>query len=277
MKLLGAIPYTGNKQTLLPRLIPLFPESVGTFYDVFCGGLSVSLNVPYKVTAIDSERPLIDMYHMLMTKSNLSFVDVIISEWSLTPSDSDAYNSLRKEYNETKNPEYLYVLLMFAFNNMYRTNMKGEFNTPFGNNRFRGSRGGFKEQWYDRFSAFRRKFNADTKNVLMCANYHALDDKITSNDFVYCDPPYLITGAQYNKVWNEEREHELYAWLDTLNARGIKFGLSNVTDHNGLSNNILKQWITDNNYSCVSLDKKYKLNQIHSNEDLKTKEVYVHN
>ena len=41
--------YTGNKYKLLPQLLPLFPDAdnVATFYDAFCGGLAVSLNVPY--------------------------------------------------------------------------------------------------------------------------------------------------------------------------------------------------------------------------------------
>ena len=37
--------YIGNKYRLLPQILPLFPEKCNIFYDVFCGGLDVSVNV----------------------------------------------------------------------------------------------------------------------------------------------------------------------------------------------------------------------------------------
>ena len=64
------------------------------------------------------------------------------------------------------------------------------------------------------------------------------------NDFVYCDPPYLVTCASYNEQdgWNETKERELLELLDNLNARGIKFALSNVLENKGKTNEILKVW-----------------------------------
>ena len=37
--------YIGGKYKLLPQLLPLFPQKISMFYDVFGGGGSVSLNV----------------------------------------------------------------------------------------------------------------------------------------------------------------------------------------------------------------------------------------
>ena len=36
--------YIGGKYKLLPQLFPLFPENVGTFVDLFCGGANVGVN-----------------------------------------------------------------------------------------------------------------------------------------------------------------------------------------------------------------------------------------
>ena len=36
--------YAGSKDKLMPQIIEYFPKDVDTFYDVFCGGLSVSIN-----------------------------------------------------------------------------------------------------------------------------------------------------------------------------------------------------------------------------------------
>ena len=37
--------YIGGKYKLLPQMLPLFPNEISMFYDVFGGGASVSLNV----------------------------------------------------------------------------------------------------------------------------------------------------------------------------------------------------------------------------------------
>ena len=57
---------------------------------------------------------------------------------------------------------------------------------------------------------------------------------LNENDFVYCDPPYLITNAVYN-----EKRYEI---LDSLNKKNIKFGLSNVVMHHNVKNEILDEW-----------------------------------
>ena len=37
--------YTGGKYKLLPQIIPLLPEKVDTFVDLFGGGFNVGINV----------------------------------------------------------------------------------------------------------------------------------------------------------------------------------------------------------------------------------------
>ena len=37
--------YTGGKFKLLPKIIPLFPSKIDTFYDLFGGGFNVGINV----------------------------------------------------------------------------------------------------------------------------------------------------------------------------------------------------------------------------------------
>ena len=83
------------------------------------------------------------------------------------------------------------------------------------------------------------------------------------NDFVYCDPPYLISTGTYNDGkrgftgWNRDSEIMLLNILDNLNKRKIKFALSNFLIHNGQINNILKEWISYNNYNIKKIDSNY--------------------
>ena len=36
--------YIGGKYKLLPQIMPLFPEDIDTFVDIFCGGANVGIN-----------------------------------------------------------------------------------------------------------------------------------------------------------------------------------------------------------------------------------------
>lgn len=266
MSYYGVIPYTGNKQKLLPELFKLFPDrnSYMRFIDCFCGGLSVSLNVPKPVLSNDYDRTLIDMYKRLQMLPDLSPVRELIKQHGLGKNEKEAYLTFRDAYNKNKDPLWLYVLILHSFSNVNRTNDKGNFNANFGCRTLNDST-------VKRFEHFKNNVRGIE---FSSASFKDLD--ICLNDFVYCDPPYLITDAVYNKFWNEEREHELYDFLDNLNSNGIKFGLSNVTHHAGKQNDILIEWMQK--YNVHNLDKKYLLGQhTDSYEQNKTQEVYVCN
>ena len=41
-------------------------------------------------------------------------------------------------------------------------------------------------------------------------------EDFNKDDFVYLDPPYLLTEANYNDNWNDEDELRLFKYLDRL-------------------------------------------------------------
>ena len=234
------------------------------FIDCFCGGLSVSLNVPKPVLSNDYDKTLIDMYERLKTLPDLSPVRELIASKGLGKDKKEEYLKFRDEYNQNKDPLWLYVLILHSFSNVNRTNDKGDFNAAVGKRTLN-----FMTE--KRFEHFKK----NVKGIeFSSGSFRDID--ICENDFVYCDPPYLITDAVYNKFWNEDRERELYAFLDELHIEGIMFGLSNVTHHAGKQNDILIEWMQK--YRVHNLDKKYLLGQhTDSYEQNKTQEVYVCN
>lgn len=204
------------------------------------------------------------MYKRLQMLPDLSPVRELIKQHGLGKNEKEAYLAFRDAYNKNKDPLWLYVLILHSFSNVNRTNDKGNFNANFGCRTLNDST-------VKRFEHFKNNVRGIE---FSSASFKDLD--ICLNDFVYCDPPYLITDAVYNKFWNEEREHELYDFLDNLNSDGIKFGLSNVTHHAGKQNDILIEWMQK--YNVHNLDKKYLLGQhTDSYEQNKTQEVYVCN
>lgn len=88
-----------------------------------------------------------------------------------------------------------------------------------------------------------------------------LNLQLTTQDFVYCDPPYLITTGSYNdgkrgfKGWSEKEELELYSFLDSLDSKNIRFALSNVIESNNKENHLLKNWVKK--YNLHKLDYNY--------------------
>lgn len=259
--MLGAIAYTGNKQSLLKDLIPLFPE-YSRFIDLFCGGLSVSLNVKGPVISNDIQKEIIEMYEAMRDFSWADVLDVV-SEYNLNDTNKEAFLKLREDYNKSKSPLLLYVLHMHSFSNIIRINPHGIFNAPFGKRTLNSN----TKKRFDTFKQNHSKitfYSGSYKNV-----------EISAGDFVYVDPPYLISSADYNKFWSEDEEKDLLSLLDSLDSRGIKFGLSNVLEHHGKENTILKEW--SKKYTVKHLNKKYVFNIHHSKEKNGTDEVYIFN
>ena len=103
---------------------------------------------------------------------------------------------------------------------------------------------------------------------------------MTKNDFVYCDPPYLITTGSYNdgkrgfKNWTEESDKSLYALLDKLNQKEVRFALSNVFTHKGECNKILIDWAKK--YTVHHLQKDYS-NSCYNTDRSGSDEILVTN
>lgn len=266
-KALGLIPYTGNKEKLLPRVSKYFPKHYNRFVDAFCGGLSVSLYVEGDVLANDYDHRLIDAYKAIdACPDPVSTIKRIIAENGLSRDDKDAYMTFRKKYNENPDPLSLFVLIQHSFSNINRHNRKGEFNANFG-------RRTFNENAVERVLNFKEE-NKDGRINFTSGRYDEIE--ILPGDFVYLDPPYLITSAEYNKFWSDEEEIKFYRWVESIMARGVQFGISNVTHHKGNVNDHLLDFIKRNDLNCVLLNKTYCLDRS-GGKSSDTQEVYVTN
>lgn len=267
--------YTGGKFKLLPQILPLLPKNVDRFFDFFCGGCNVGINVDCKETIfIDRDEHLIYLYQTfqhLEKEAVFKWIYDIIAEYGLSlvsrdgyefygcdssiglgAYNRDAFNRLREDFNNCAVIDYryyvmLYVIIVYAFNNQIRFNSAGEFNLPVGKRDFNSRMHSKLGDFIDRIHSTSCKF--------ICSDFRQFDAaKLTENDFVYADPPYLITCAAYNENggWNERDEHDLLKFLDSIHMRGIKFALSNVLNSKGKRNLILSAWL-DRNANCYKV------------------------
>ncbi|MCL2505325.1 MAG: DNA adenine methylase [Alphaproteobacteria bacterium] len=277
--------YIGGKHKILKQIIPLFPQNINCFIDLFAGGGNVGLNVEAKKIILnDNLVYLIDFYKELQNNSKQSVLKHIhkrINHYNLSLTNEDGYKALRTHYNQTKNPLDLFVLVSYSFNHQIRFNNNHEFNNPFGKERscYNPSTESNLKDFIDKLQ--------DNNIELYSKNFEDFDlSFLGKNDFVYCDPPYLITLGTYNDGkrgftgWSEREERALLYKLDKLNKQNTHFALSNVLEHKGKKNDLLEQWLRANSNYIVN---DIAMNYSNSNYQTKirnkqaTKEVLITN
>lgn len=292
--------YTGGKHKLLSQILPLFPSDIDLFLDLFCGGCNVGLNVNSKrVIYNDLNENLLYLYNTfknLDKESVLDWVYEIIYKYDLSMVSKNGYDyyncesskglgeynrdrflKLRSDFNEKHakgNYDYyyyvmLYVIIVYAFNNQIRFNSNGEYNLPVGKRDFNKKMEQKLVDFIDRIHEQNCSFS--------CCDFREFNvSALTTEDFVYADPPYLITCATYNEQggWDETAEMDLLAFLDELNGRKIRFALSNVLRSKGKENAILLEWIANNSgeYKVIPLRCSYANSNYQTKDKTSTSE-----
>jgi len=292
--------YIGGKFKLLEQIQPYFDEKE-VFLDLFAGGGNVGINSSSsEIIFNDSNAILMDLVKFIKdvdTDIFMDKLDCIISSYNLSNTSVHGYshyacNSSKglAEYNKNSflklrtdfnfkvlsgktDFAMLYVLMVFSFNNQIRFNSRGEFNLPVGkrdfNSKMRTKLVLFSEKLKNKNIRFMKK---DFRDISL--------DELSSNTFIYCDPPYLITNATYNenRMWTDIDEKDLLNFLDIANKKGFKFALSNVLECKNKRNDILYNWVREKGYYCNYLNKNYSNSNYHrKNKNSISKEVLISN
>lgn len=255
------IPYMGNKKRLIDKgLIRLFPNEIKTFVDLFAGSGIVSMNTRAdRVIMNDIDIHLIELYELFKSYTAeciIQHIESRIQEFGLSKETikrcvfkdvekinqyKKAYIKLRDKYNQEKHPLDFCTLMYFSFSQQFRFNADGDFNMPCGNDYF---------SEYQKESIINGCNFFQNRNIEICnMDFKSFDtSSLTERDFVYLDPPYLITLAVYTEGrngyagWSELDENALYQLCECLDSRNIKFGMSNVFRNKGKTNQNLIDW-----------------------------------
>lgn len=273
--------YIGGKYRLLKQIIPLFPTNIDTFLDLFSGGANVGINANANRYIFNDMNTRINEMFRYFSKQNTEELIVrikeIISEKGLSKTNEEAYLSFRRQYNENPHPLMLYILVSYSYNYQIRFNNSMEFNNPFGRNRSHFSKN--MENNLRRFNNRLQEISFEfTDNYFENINF----TKLTEKDFVYLDPPYLITTGSYNdgnrgfQNWRKEQELLMYEIMDNLTTRNIRYALSNVLTHKGETNEFLLNYIKNRNVSVHYLDYNYN-NASYNSKNKGSSEVLITN
>lgn len=224
VKIKPVIKWSGSKRSQSETIVGMMPKEIDTYYEPFIGGASVLFQLLHsdikvnKYKCSDINNDLITLWNAI--KDN---PDTIFNEysrlWNELNFDDDVerrkeyFYSVRKRFNDERNPEDFLFLSRTCTNGLIRYNSSGNFNTS-----LHFSRKGIIPDTFEKILLdWSEKLNK--KNVEFI---HRSFEDIASNDgdFLYLDPPYANTKGMYYGKLNYD------AFWDWLSEQKGKYMLS---------------------------------------------------
>lgn len=231
------IRWAGSKRKLLPKLLSYIPPDIETYVEPFCGSASLFFELtPKKAILNDINSELINAYITL--KKSIDIFDKL----NTMPKSKEEYYYWRmlkvEELTKEERAIRFFYLNRFCFNGVYRTNKNGQFNVPFGTRT-----GDFPKK--EIFEDARLKLQSAD---LFIGDYYNILEKVSSNDFVYIDPPYSKSGrfsGEYGLGSFKQNDlPRLKKFLSSLDDIGAKFLFSYFVDQD-LLNSFTDSYLTE--------------------------------
>jgi DNA adenine methylase len=224
-KIVPFINWAGGKSQLIPQMLPYLPKrcEYQRYIEPFLGGGAVFLSLGLqKAILADYNDDLINCYRVVRDD-----VETLIALLSKYIRDKDHYYRVReldpKRLDTAPRAARFIYLNKTCYNGVYRVNLKGTFNVPFGNRR---------AKIYDEENL--RQVSHALKNVqLLAQSYETTLHQAKPRDFVYLDPPYhgssrTANFAKYTSMpFGEQDQIKLAKEFERLTGLGCKVMLSN--------------------------------------------------
>jgi len=214
--------WAGSKKQLLPSLRESMPSQFARYVEPFTGSACLFFSVQPGHAILGD----INLELMLTYKTVRDNPTAVARELQDLLPTKDKYYSLRNTppdtLSEASRAARFIFLNRLCFNGLYRTNLRGEFNVPYG-----GTEGGQLPSSEQLRSASRVLKFAELKT---CDFEHVLECVIPG-DFVYMDPPYSIrarrTFREYSsQKFGDSQLAKLRRWMCHFEKRGIPFLVS---------------------------------------------------
>jgi DNA adenine methylase len=218
----GFLRWAGSKRKLLPRLLENLPEHYDRYVEPFAGSACLFFAVqPPQAVLGDINEELINTYVEVRDR-----VEKIIQRLErMSCGEKDFYQMRARDPDSLSSPDraarFIY-LNRFCFNGLYRTNLQGRFNVPYG-----GKKSGQIPP-----ADFLRKCAAALRGVtLMASSFEETLGVVRQGDFVYLDPPYCIRARRVfneysNASFGSDQLAALRGHLERIDQMGVPFLVS---------------------------------------------------
>lgn len=224
-RVMSPLRWAGGKRWLLPTIKKLVgAREFSAYHEPFLGGASVFLGLGHFERAYlrDANRELIATYRAIRDHHAELAAQVM-----LYGNDSETYYAVRAGVPEGKverAARFLY-LNHTSFNGIYRVNLHGVYNVPFG--RRPSPQIPTAEQLSDVAKRLDR-VKLGSGDFAKCLKY------VNAGDLVFLDPPYTVAHnhngfIKYNqRLFSFEDQKRLSALVDAVKERGAYYILANA-------------------------------------------------
>lgn len=224
--------WAGSKRKLLPAISELLPSTFDRYIEPFAGSACLYFHLtPQNAILGDINEDLINTYLQVQHRPDAVNTKLEL----LNDSSPSTYYRIRaidpNDLSPIERAARFIYLNRLCFNGLYRTNLDGKFNVPYG-----GERSGNFPTLSEISSASKVLRNAR----LIGGSFEKVLAEVKSGDFVYLDPPYSIANRRVfnnysNDVFGLNNLTILRCELERLNRNGIPFLLSYGLSKEGLT------------------------------------------
>ncbi len=213
--------WAGSKRKTLACLAAFWNDTFERYVEPFVGSACLFLKLKPKVAILaDLNSALMDAYETIRDKPR-----AVAEALYAIPRDSKTYYQVRRSYNTStaaveRTAQFVY-LNRNCFNGIFRTNLNGDFNVPFGAD----------QGQYPRQCDFSTTSDLLKKALLLRGDFGATLRRVRKGDFVYLDPPFAATGVrtfvEYGKrSFGGDDLNRLSRHLDRIEERSASFLVS---------------------------------------------------
>jgi DNA adenine methylase len=204
--------WAGGKRRLLDHILPLMPESAGRYYEPFLGGGAVFFAYHPRAAVLSDVNPeLMNCYCQVKRRPK-----AIIEGLRALKNNKAAYYSVRRSSPKDKLARAVRTtyLTNLSFNGIYRQNLSGVFNVPYG---YKTSR-----DIHDSAPIIAAS-RALRSARLRCADFEKATADAQEGDVVYLDPPYTVAHTNNGFV---KYNAKIFSWADQQRLAGVAVRLA---------------------------------------------------
>ena len=217
--------WAGGKTWLLKHIDDLLPKSgFNNYHEPFLGGGAIYFHIgaSKKIFLSDLNHELIESY--IQIRDN---VETVIRHLRRFENEKDFYYRVRDEMRfqsaASKAARFIY-LNQTSFNGIYRVNLEGKYNVPFG----------YRTKDFLEIDKLRTASRYLNRVALKTQDFSKSLLNIKEGDLVFLDPPYTITHNnngffKYNKdLFTKNDQIRLAEYIQEIKVKGAFYIMTNA-------------------------------------------------
>jgi DNA adenine methylase len=219
--------WAGGKNWLIKHLINFIPQKgFNNYHEPFLGGGAVffSLQNNNKSYLSDSNIELIETYKII--KNNVE--DVILELKCYKNSEHFYYKIRNADYDSPiKRTSRFIYLNQTSYNGIYRVNLNGKYNVPFG----------YRNKNFLEVDTLRQASKLLGKSNLFSGDFEHSKYNIVKGNLIFLDPPYTVSHnrnsfIKYNqKLFSIEDQYRLSNLIDYIKSKEAFYILTNAAHY----------------------------------------------